>query len=80
MEDNKFKIVWSEPAKWDFEKIISQIADNAPVRAAKFGEDMLRAVESLRWSPFRCPSLYETPICRYLLFKKYRIAFRSFAA
>ena len=46
----------------------------------KLNYDMLRAVESLRWSPFRCPSLYETPICRYPLFKKYRIAFRSFAA
>jgi plasmid stabilization system protein ParE len=76
VEDNTFKIVWSEPAKWDFEKIVSQIAENAPMRATRFGEGLLRAVESLRWSPFRCPPLYETPICRYLLFKKYRIAFR----
>jgi hypothetical protein len=38
---------------------------------------LLRKVESLSWSPSRCPPLYETPICRYLLFKKYRIAFHS---
>ena len=76
MENYRFKVVWSEPAKQDFEKIISQIAENAPIRAAAFGERMLRAIKTLRWSPFRCPPLYETPVCRYLLFKKYRIAFR----
>jgi len=75
VEDHQFKIVWSEPAKWDFEKVISQIAENTPLRAAAFGERLLRAIESLEWSPFRCPPLYETPICRYLLIKKYRIVF-----
>ena len=75
MENHQFEIVWSEPAKWDFEKIISQIAESAPLRAAAFGEGLLRKVESLTWSPFRCPPLYETPICRFLLYKKYRIAF-----
>lgn len=78
MENHQFEIAWSEPAKWDFEKIISQIAENAPMTAGKFGEGLLRAVETLKWSPWRCPPLYETPICRYLLFKKYRIAFHVY--
>ena len=75
MEDYQFKIYWSEPAKRDFEKIISPIAENTPLRAAAFGERLLRAVESLAWNPYRCPPFYETPICRFLLVKKYRLVF-----
>jgi plasmid stabilization system protein ParE len=78
VENHRFKIVWSEPAKRDFEKIIAQIAENAPMRAAAFGKGLTHAVESLKWSPYRCPPLYESPICRYLLFKKYRIAFHIY--
>lgn len=76
MENHPFQIIWGEPAKQDFEKIITQIAEAAPMTAARFGEDMLRAVETLGWSPYRCPNLYETPECRYLLFKNYRIVFK----
>lgn len=46
------------------------------MRAAKFGEDMLRRIERLDQNPYRCATLYETPECRYLLFKKYRIVFK----
>lgn len=76
MEDHPFEIFWSEPAKWDFEKIIASIAENAPLRASRFGGQLLRAIESLGRSPYRCPVLNEFPTCRYLLLKKYRIVFR----
>lgn len=76
MEDHRFQIVWSQPAKEDFEKIIGQIAEAAPMRAAKFCEDMLRRIEKLDQRPHRCPTLYENPLCRYLLFKKYRVVFQ----
>ena len=76
MENHQFKIAWSAPARKDFEKIITQIADSAPVTAARFGEKMLDAIASLRWAPHRFPEMYETPVCRYLLFKKYRVAFK----
>jgi plasmid stabilization system protein ParE len=76
VEDHPFEIDWSEPAKRDFEKIISSIAENAPLRASRFGERLLRAVESLSQSPYRCPLLTEFPICRYLLLKKYCIVFK----
>jgi plasmid stabilization system protein ParE len=72
----QFKIIWSEPAKQDFEKIITQIAENAPINAARFGEKMLSAINLLHSRPKRFPTLYETPGCRYLLFRKYRVAFR----
>lgn len=45
------------------------------MRAATFGKGLTNAVASLKWSPFRCPPLFETSVCRSLLFKKYRIAF-----
>ena len=76
MENHPFEIFWSGPAKQDFEKIISTIAENAPLRASRFGERMLRAVESLSQSPYRCPPLHEFPSCRYLLLKRYRIVFQ----
>ena len=76
MENHRFQIVWSQPAKKDFEKTVGQIAEVAPMTAAKFGEDMLRRIARLDERPNRCPTLYETPSCRYLLFKKYRIVFQ----
>ena len=74
MEHHQFQIFWSAPAKQDFEKINAQIAENSPLNAARFGEKMLQALDALRWRPKRFPALYETPVCRYLLFKKYRVA------
>ncbi len=76
MADHSFEIFWSEPAKEDFEKIIFQIAEDAPLTAGRFGAKMLLAIESLARSPYRCPALFETPACRYLLFKRYRIVFQ----
>lgn len=75
MEDHSFEIVWSGPAKWDFEKIIAQTAQAAPMRATTFGEGLLRSIEKLRQRPHRYARLYETQICRYLLFKRYRAVF-----
>jgi len=77
VEDHPFEIFWSEPAKRDFEKIIASIAENAPLRASRFGARLLRAIESLGRSPYRCPVLNEFPPCRYLLLKKYRIVSKS---
>ncbi|MEK7727227.1 MAG: type II toxin-antitoxin system RelE/ParE family toxin [candidate division KSB1 bacterium] len=75
MENHSFKIIWAGPAKRDFEKIITQIAQAAPVRAANFGAGLLGAVETLQKRPRRCAHLYETQVCRYLLYQRYRIVF-----
>lgn len=75
MEETLFKVRWTERAKKDYNEIVDEIAENAPSRAEKFGNRLIDAADSLRWSPHRCSRTPEDPTCRHLIFKKYRIVF-----
>jgi plasmid stabilization system protein ParE len=75
MEEDIFEVHWTEPAQEDFDEIVDEIAEDAPVRANKFGNRLLDAAASLRWSPYRCPRAPDEPSCRHLIIKKYRIIF-----
>jgi len=74
-EDIIFEVHWTEPAQEDFDEIFDEIYQDAPLRAEKFGNRLLDAAASLRWSPYRCPRAPDAPHCRHLIIKKYRIIF-----
>jgi plasmid stabilization system protein ParE len=75
VEADLFKVQWTQPAEDDLDKIIDEIAKDAPLRAVDFGRRLQELAGSLRWSPHRRPRTSDDPTCRHLIYKKYRIIF-----
>lgn len=76
MASGRFEVRWGEAAQQRLKEIIEEIEEDAPLKAQSFAQRLIRAAATLKFSPSRCPRLFEHPNYRFLLVNRYRIVFR----
>ena len=72
----KYKLVWTEPATCDLEKIDRYLRRRNPAAAEKLGEGLLRRVRALEKHPELGRSYEEEPSYRLLPHRDYKIFYR----
>ena len=72
----KYKLVWTEPASCDLEKIDRYLRRRNPAAAEKLGEGLLRRVRALEKHPELGRPYEEDPSYRLLPHQDYKIFYR----
>ena len=71
-----FKVIWTEPAICDLEKIDRHLRRRNPAAADRIGEALLKKAELLGRFPELGPVWEEDPAWRYLALRPYKIFYR----
>ncbi|MDD2325704.1 MAG: type II toxin-antitoxin system RelE/ParE family toxin [Alphaproteobacteria bacterium] len=75
----KYAVIVQDTAIRSLEVIYRHIAQDEPVNAARYAQQLRKACESLKAFPKRCPVAFENGLggleLRHLIFDSYRIIF-----
>ena len=71
-----FKVIWTEPAICDLEKIDRYLRRRNPAAAKRIGEALLKKAGLLRRFPELGPVWEEDPSWRFLVLRPYKIFYR----